>query len=100
MVLNNLFVGVSFQIAHFDLVNFFANTESGELIPPIASNTDNNDSIAVDASNKDSVPFNSDTDFANYQLGEFGVTQRIFVFHLTQKETATIHFTRFIPMFV
>lgn len=69
-------------------------------MPPIASNTDNNDSISVTVSNKDSVPFNSDTDFVNFQLGEFGVTQRNFVFHLTQKETATIHLTCFIPMFV
>lgn len=73
------------QIAHFDLINFFATTESGEIIPPIASDTDQTDSISVTVSNKDSVPFNSDTDFANFQLGEFGVTQRNFVFHLTHK---------------
>lgn len=72
------------RIAHFDLMNFFANTESGEIIPPIASNTDQNDAISV--SNKDSVPFNSDTDFVNFQLGEFGVTQRNCVFHLTHKQ--------------
>lgn len=63
-------------------MNFFANNESGETISPIASSTEQNDSVS--ASETDKVPFNSDTDFVNFQLGEFGVTQRNFVFHLTQ----------------
>lgn len=72
------------------IVNFFADTESGGItsIPPVTSNTGDNESVTltvtVSGSESTSVTFNSDTDFANFQLGEFGVAQPNFVFHLAQ----------------
>lgn len=72
--------------AQFDIMNFFASNESGETVAPIVSNTDQSDSVSV--IEKEKLPFNSDTDFVNFQMGELGVTQRNFVFHLTQHNHA------------
>lgn len=68
------------------LINFFIVVEEGEntLIPSL--NNDNNDTVSIIEINPEKPVelFNNDTDFANFQLGEFGVTQSNLVFHLTQ----------------
>lgn len=69
-----------FRTVELGISNFFADIKDGETTS-IPSNTDNNDSISI--VDKPIEPFNNDNDFANFQLGEFGVTQSLFVFHLT-----------------
>lgn len=81
--MSQLFILVTVEIG---IVNFFAGFEvSGETtsIPSVQSNTDNDDAISViETTYKAIGPFNNDNDFANFQLGEFGVAQSNFMFSL------------------
>lgn len=92
--MSQLFILVTVEIG---IVNFFAGFEvSAEAtsIPSVQSNTDNNDSISTTETPYKAVgPFNNDNDFANFQLGEFGVTQSNFVSHHTQRKFKCIFTT-------
>lgn len=62
--------------------NFFNNTEVGEATTEILlvqTNTDSKSSCY--AIHNPIENFNNDKDFANFQLGEFGLTQDVFISH-------------------
>lgn len=81
-----------FRTADLEIHNLFTNSETGGTtsVPPQPelqpSKTENNNTFpVVDSERAGPVTFNTDTDFVNFQMmGEFGVTQLNFVFHLTQ----------------
>lgn len=73
-----------YQIVEMGINNLFGDVDSTEstVISTEKSNTANLDSISI--VDKPVTPFNSDKDFVNFQLGEFGVNTFL-VFHLTQQ---------------
>lgn len=82
------------------ITDFFADMEGGETnaILLLQSNTDNNDAVSL--VNSPIEPFNNDKDFANFQLGEFGVTQSNHVFHLTRTEISVFPSSWIIVSFI
>lgn len=70
------------RVAQIDFSNIFADTENSEKssIFSVKQDIDTKDSISMSLSESvpiiASEPFNNDTDFTNFQLGEFGVTQQ------------------------
>lgn len=70
------------RVAQIDFSNIFADTENSEKssIFSVKQGIETKDSMSMSLSESvpiiASEPFNNDTDFTNFQLGEFGVTQQ------------------------
>lgn len=71
------------RVAQIDFSNIFADTENSEkssIFSSVKQGIDTKDSESMSLSESvpiiASEPFNNDTDFTNFQLGEFGVTQQ------------------------